>query len=84
MKTKWWSDRFQEFNFGRTVLGSLQWILSIVILLKLFEVDWIWYIISGAFIMILTWIIGMIFELLGFRRYFYQAQFKDVELEGKQ
>ena len=87
-EVSFWSDRFQEFHFGHIITGKFLYVANVVTMVVVFSIkygfDPIDYIIPLIlFVIFTTWIMGRCGEKLGFRKYFRQAEFKDVKLEGK-
>ena len=76
-----WSNRLHEMHFGQLVIGKIQFLINMTILLKVFDAPvWMYYIglMVSAF---LIWYIGRFLEKKGFRKYFREAEFKDVRIK---
>jgi len=53
------AKRLNEFSIGQFIITKVQWTVSIVILLKVFDAGlWI-YIVTIPLILIMTWIAGV-------------------------
>jgi len=76
-----WANRLQEAHFGRIVIGMVQFIFNVTILLKLFDAAWWMYIVGLFTASFLTWYTGRFLEKKGIRRYFREAEFKNVKLD---
>ena len=60
-----YAKRVNEFYIGHWVLSKVQWVMSIVILLKLFDARvWIYFVIIPV-VLIVTWVVGIIFHRVG-------------------
>ena len=60
-----YAKRVNEFYIGHWVLSKVQWVMSIVILLKLFDArSWI-YFVTIPVVLVVTWVIGIIFHRVG-------------------
>ena len=60
-----YAKRVNEFYIGHWVLSKVQWVMSIVILLKLFDARvWIYFVIIPV-VLIVTLVIGIIFHRIG-------------------
>jgi len=60
-----YAKRINEFHIGHWVLSKVQWVMSVVILLKLFDVGtWVYFVTIPA-VLVGTLVIGIIFHRLG-------------------
>ena len=73
-----WANRLQELHFGQIVIGKIQFIINLVILLKVFDAPTWSYIVCFILGSFFIWYIGRILEKSGMRKYFQKAQLKDV------
>ena len=54
-----------EFHIGQWAIGKIQWIGSVVILLKLFNASWYWYALALPALVLMTWVVGVIIHKSG-------------------
>ena len=80
-----WANRLQEFHFGHLVLGKVTFVISLVNLLMLFSLKFdfnplLYLIPLGLIASLFIWLLGRYLEKKGIRKYFQDAQFKDVKI----
>ena len=74
-----WGDRVNELNWGQFVVGKIQWIVSMTILLKVFDAPaWI-YFAAPVVIFVSILLIGRLFNAF-LRKPYLKAYFKDFKL----
>lgn len=81
LSAKFWANRLQEMQFGQLVFGKIQIIVNLTILLKVFDAPKWMYVIGLFFVAFMLWFVGRFLEKKGVRRYFREAEFKDVRLK---
>jgi len=75
------AKRLNEFHWGQFLLSKIQWIINLIILLKLFGAPAWAYLVSPLFIIVATWVIGYIIEKTGFRLRIVRENFKGTNIE---
>lgn len=66
------------FNIGHFVMSKAQWLYAVVIILKLWNAPLWMYLVSLPVILLLTIIIGFIFDITGLWREYMRKQYKGV------
>lgn len=66
------------FTNGQVLLGKLQWLLSLIMLLKLFNAPKIYYFVSIPLITLITIFTGYLYDRLGIRKIFDEENSKYV------
>ena len=81
LSQRFWANRLQEMHFGQIVIGKVQMIINLTILLKVFDAP-LWMYIIGLFTAtFMIWYTGRFLEKCGVRRYFREAEFKNVSIK---
>ena len=68
-------------HFGQIVAGKVQMVLTVTIALKVFDVPYWIYPIAFIITIFLLWYVGRFLEKKGIRKYFREAEFKNVRLK---
>lgn len=76
------AKRVNEFNIGHWAISKFWWTVSIIILLKLYEVEWWVFPIAFLILVILTLILGMIIHRSGLWDNFIKVNLRAIK-EGK-
>jgi len=54
-----------EFSIGQWAVAKIQWLGSVVILLKLYESPWYWYALALPTLVLMTWGVGIVIHKTG-------------------
>ena len=68
-----------DFNAGHFVISKIQWVVSVVILLKLWKCPAWAYLASIPLTIILTWLIGYVIVRIGLWDNFIREQLKGIK-----
>jgi len=60
-----YAKRLNEFSIGQFIVTKIQWSMSLIILLKLFDAVWWVYAISLVSLLLITWLIGVYVQRAG-------------------
>lgn len=66
------------FSSGQVLLGRIQWIISLLVFLKIFNLPHWTYYVALPFVVVVTFVIGWFYETLGMRRVFDEENSKYV------
>ena len=85
-KVSFWGNRLQELDFGHILFSKFVFVITVVNFTILISLKWDFdptnYIVPiGLATALVLWYVGRIGEKKGLRKYFRQAQFKDVKLK---
>ena len=80
-KIRFLTKRMNEFHWGQFFISKLQWVINIIILLKVFNVSFYWYIITLIFVFFITWVFGYFVVKSGFKLRFLKLYFEGTNIK---
>jgi len=77
-----YAKRINEFHIGHWIISKVQWTMSAIIFLKLFNVAWWVYAIVVPALLIVVWIIGLIVHKSGLWDNFVKENLRGIKNIG--
>ncbi len=76
-----YTKALNQFHWGQFFLSKIQWIVNIIILLKVFDMPLWSYIVFPIELVLFTWWLGIFIDVTGLRLTFIRENYKGTNIK---
>ena len=76
-----YTKALNQFHWGQFFLSKAQWIVNLVILLKVFDMPMWTYFVIPIILVVFTWVLGIFVDSTGLRLRFIKENFKGTNIK---